>query len=380
MFGLLVDLKRLFFVVVFGFMLGVSVVLGSPEARMGAGFVFDDVNGRCVLFGGGFDSGHGMGAFDDLWVLDDGNWSEIVFAGGPHARFNFQMGYSRDHDCAVVFSCAGGGVGDTWEYDVVEQDWTRVRPAVSPVQRGDAGFMYDEQYGVFVMFGGMSDVNPLRVLNETWVYDPGSDAWTEMHPEVCPPRTYGCRFVYDCVNEVTLLWGGNLPNGLGAKMDDLWSYDYGSNTWTLVETEVKPPMRYWQYMAFDRDAGKVVVFGGNPSYGPNLGDTWLYDFALNEWSEVECSVSPSPRQCGGMVYDESIGRVVLFGGFEVEMEAAGDTWVFDSMAGEWSPLEDIDVGSSDDDDVSSGIPAFPLAGVFLGLAVFVYFSKFRVVL
>ena len=113
---------------VLGFMLGFSVVLGSPEARMGAGFVFDDVNEECVLFGGGYDSGHGMGSFDDMWVLDDGNWSEVSSVGGPHARFNFQMGYSRDDDCVVVFSCAGGGVGDTWEYDVVDGDWRRVRP------------------------------------------------------------------------------------------------------------------------------------------------------------------------------------------------------------------------------------------------------------
>ena len=347
---------------------------------MGAGFVFDEVSGRCVLFGGGFDSGHGMGSFDDLWVLDaaSGNWSELGFVGGPHARFNFQMGYSRDHDCFVVFSCAGGGVGDTWEYDVVEEDWRRVRPAVSPVQRGDAGFVYDEEYGVFIMYGGMSDVNPLRVLNETWVYDPDIDTWTEMHPEVCPPRTYGCRFVYDSVNEVNLLWGGNLPGGQGDKLDDLWSYDYGSNTWTLIETEVKPPMRYWQFMVFDRGFGKVVMFGGNPSYGSNLGDTWLYDYGSNEWTMVESGVSPSPRQCGGMVYDESIGRVVLFGGFEDDMEAVGDTWVFDSVAGEWGLLEDFEVEGSD--DVSPGIPGFPFAWVFLGLVLFVYCFKFRVVL
>ena len=111
----------------------------------------------------------------------------------------------------MVFSSAGGGVGDTWEYDVVDSDWRRVRSAVSPVQRGDAGFVYDEGYGVFIMYGGMSDVNPLRVLNETWVYDPVSEALTVMIPEVCTPRTSGCRVVYECVNEVNLLWGGNLP-------------------------------------------------------------------------------------------------------------------------------------------------------------------------
>ena len=375
----LVDLKRLVFVLMVLSSLAVSGVFGSPEARMGAGFVFEDVNGRCVLFGGGFDTGHGMGAFDDLWVLEDGEWSEVSNVGGPHARFNFQMGYSREDDCFVVFSCAGGGVGDTWEYDVVDEDWRRVRPDVSPVQRGDAGFVYDEQYGVFIMYGGMSDVNPLRVLNETWVYDPEAETWTEMHPEVCPPRTYGCRFVYDSVTEVTLLWGGNLPGGEGDKLDDWWSYDYGSDTWRLIDTGVKPPKRYWQFMAFDRGAGKVVLFGGRPSYGDyNLGDTWLYDYALNQWTEVESEVSPPASQSGSMVYDESIGRVVLFGGFGEGMDAVGDTWVFDSEAGEWGFHENYDIESSE--DVSSGIPGFPLAWVCLGLVLFVYCSRFRVVL
>ena len=90
----MVALKRLVLVLVVLSSFGVSLVFGSPDARMGAGFVFDDVNGRCVLFGGGFDSGHGMGSFDDMWVLDaaGGNWSEVLFGGGPFARFNFQMG------------------------------------------------------------------------------------------------------------------------------------------------------------------------------------------------------------------------------------------------------------------------------------------------
>jgi hypothetical protein len=364
----LITLKRYFLLVLFSSLFAVSCVFGSPEPRMGAGFVFDDFNSRCVLFGGGWDTGSGMGSFGDMWVLDSisGNWSEVSFVGGPWARFNFQMGYSRDHDCIVVFSSAGGRMGDTWVYDVVEAEWTRVRTDVSPVQRGDAGFVYDEKCGVFIMYGGMSDVNPLRVLNDTWVYDPESNTWTDMKPRTCPPRTYGCRFIYDSVNEVALLWGGNLPDGHGGKLDDWWKYDYQSNIWTMIETEEKPPMRYWQFMAFDRGTGKVVMFGGNPSYGNNLGDTWLYDYAMNEWTLVESEVSPSPRQTGSMVYDESIEHIVLFGGFEDDMVAVGDTWVFDSGVGEWLLLEDF-IASINTGGDGARIPGFCLIAVLIAL-------------
>lgn len=366
------DLKRCLLPVLFVFLFGVSFVFGAPEPRIGSGFVYDDYNEYCLLFGGGYDTGHGMGAFDDMWALDSasGNWSEVEFVGGPYARFNFQMEYSRDHDCVVVFSGAGGGVGDTWEYDVATGDWDRIRSQVSPLQRGDSGFVYDEKHNLFIMYGGMSDADPLRVLNETWVYDPVDDTWMLMSPEVCPPRTYGCRFVYDSVNEVTLLWGGNLPGGEGEKLDDFWSYDYGSNAWTMIETEDKPPMRYWQYMAYDRGVGKVVVFGGRPSYDGNLGDTWLYDYAENQWTEVVSELSPSPRQSGSMVYDESIGCVVLFGGFENGMETVGETWVFDSEVGEWVILGDFTGSVSEDYGLS--VPGFNLFSLYIALILIMF--------
>ncbi len=141
-----------------------------------------------------------------------------------------------------------------------------------------------------------------------------------------------------------------------------------------ARSEVKPPMRYWQYMAFDQGVGKVVVFGGRPSFGDNLGDTWVYDYAVNMWTMVDCSVSPSPRQSGSMVYDEGIGHVVLFGGLVDTRNALSDTWVFDTEAGEWSLLEEAVVDVVDV-ELQSGIPGYPLAGVFLALVWFIWLRR-----
>ncbi|TFH15411.1 hypothetical protein E4H04_08415 [Candidatus Bathyarchaeota archaeon] len=228
----------------------VSVVSGDPDARMGAGVVYDDVNGRCVLLSGAWDSGHGWSCFGDMWVLDDGVWSELIVGGVP-ASNNFEMAYSGDDEVIVVFT---NDSDYTLVFDLDGNRWRRLRHGDGPIRRGDAGFCYDPVNGVFVMYGGMTDESvEERILNDTWVYDVGSDTWTEMSPVDGPPRTYGCRLVWDSVNEVMLLWGGNLPQEMGAKMDDWWRYDYQQNTWTMIDTEVKPPMRYWQYMAFDQD-------------------------------------------------------------------------------------------------------------------------------
>lgn len=364
-------------VLLFGF-LGVPLVFGdSPEPRMGSGLVYDEVNGRCVLMGGAMDTGHGWSAFADMWVFDgvSGVWSELDVDGVP-GRSNFQMAYSGDHEKIVALS---NDDGDTWVYDVPGNRWSRLRIG-GPRRRGDAGFCYDPLNRMFVLFGGMTDGDVSeRFLNDTWVFDLDTNSWREMTPENSPPRCYGCRLVYDSVNEKLLLWGGNIPS-IESKLDDWWSYDYPSNTWTRIETEDGPEGRYWHHMAFDPGVGKVVMFGGIPS-GMSFGDTWLYDYALNQWTEVEPPVSPANRFCGAMVYDESIERVVLFGGLVDDQEEAGDTWLFDAEAGEWSIVEasapTAEEEEEEEEDSFSEIPGFPAASIILAVLFFFAYARIR---
>ena len=348
----------------------VSVVFGGPEARMGPGLVYDEVNGMLVLVGGAWDTGYGWSNYGDMWVFEDNVWSELVVSGVPSSN-NFEMGYSVDQEVIVVFT---NNNDYTYVYDVAGEHWSLSRQADGPIRRGDAGFCYDPVNRVFVMYGGLTDDNvEERVLGDTWVYDVGSDAWTEMNPVVSPPNTYGCRLVWDSVNEVMLLWGGNLPWDNGGKLDDWWRYDYQSNTWTMIDTEDKPPMRYWQYMAFDEASGKIVMFGGNPS-GLNFGDTWLYDYAENTWTEVHPEVSPSPRQCGALVYYPSLGGVVMFGGIDEDQSGFDDTWVFDAVTGEWSLVEEGVPVEVDGGNEVRRIPGFPVVSVLMGFMVFVLMS------
>ena len=243
---------------------GFSPVIASdsPPARIGQRMIYDPVNMRTILLGGAIDD-NGWNYYRDMWSYDATNntWSEITTSGGPSGRFNFQMAYSVDHQKIVVFSAAQtSSSADTWVYDVQQNSWELKRPDPRPVQRGDAGFVYDESNKVFIMYGGLSDVNPERTLDETWVYDIDENTWTEMTPENSPPRSYGGDLVYDSLNQKVLLWGGNIRDG--GMLDEFWCYDYQTNTWTRIETNPKPRGRYWQQMTFDQDIGKVVIFWG----------------------------------------------------------------------------------------------------------------------
>lgn len=351
----------------------------SPPARIGHRMIYDPVNMRTILLGGAIDD-NGWRYYRDMWSYDatTNTWSEITTSGGPSGRFNFQMTYSVDHQKIVVFSAAQNSLlADTWVYDVQQNSWERKRPDPSPVQRGDAGFVYDESNKVFIMYGGLSDVNPERILDETWVYDIDENTWTEMTPENSPPRSYGGDLVYDSLNQKVLLWGGNI--GDGDFLDEFWCYDYQTNTWTRIETNPKPRGRYWQQMTFDPDIGKVVIFGGAPPVPTMLRDTWLYDYTRNEWTEIVSSDNPSASWSSRMVYDSEIGKVVLFGGTSGPRETYGDTWILDTVNGEWSiagasePIstegQEGSTEGQDDESGQTGIPGFPLPSIILSIVL-----------
>jgi N-acetylneuraminic acid mutarotase len=314
-----------------------------------------------------------------MWSYDATNntWSEITTSGGPSGRFNFQMAYSIDHHKIVVFSgrdvifsgrISTGVSGDTWVYDVEQDRWEIKRPSPGPLQRSDAGFAYDESNKVFVMYGGLSHVDSDVVLDETWVYDLDENTWMEMTPENSPPRMYGCELVYDSLNQKVLLWGGNIRDG--GMLDEFWCYDYQINTWTRLETNPKPRERFWFQMTFDQDIGKVVIFGGSPGGDAKLGDTWLYDYTRNEWTQINSSDNPSARDHSRMVYDSEIGKVVLFGGTSGFRETWDDTWILDTVNGEWSiAAEPTSAEREDDEPSQTGIPGFPLPAIILSMVL-----------
>ena len=359
-----------------------------PPARIGHKMIYDPVNMRTILRGGAIDE-NGWHYYRDVWSYNatSNSWNEISTNSGPSGRFNFQMAYSIDHHTIVVFSgrdVVFGGAstrvpGDTWIYDVEQNIWERKNPSPSPMQRSDAGFAYDELNNVFVMYGGLSHVDSDVVLDETWVYTLDTNTWTEMTPENSPPRMYGCELVYDSLNQKVLLWGGDIKEG--GMLDEFWCYDYPTNTWTIIETDPKPRGRYWFQMTFDKDFEKVVIFGGSPGGDIKLGDTWLYDYARNEWTEIKSSVNPSARECSCMVYDSRIGKVVLFGGGAGFKESLDDTWILDTVNGEWS-VADTYVPSTEigDDDLNSskGIPGFPIISVLIGLLIYVTGARAKI--
>ena len=158
--------------------------------------------------------------------------------------------------------------------------------------------------------------------------------WTDLSATAgAPPPRISGGLIYDGEDGYTILFGGEYLNTTTfayTYYNDTWEFSGG--TWTNITTPYSPSPRYGFGIAFDPEAGEVVLFGGRNAAGVVLNDTW--QFSGGSWSNLTSSPAPSPRFWPSMVYDSSTYSVVLFGGVSPTSTDLNDTWTFQS--GTWT--------------------------------------------
>ncbi|HOW89667.1 MAG TPA: kelch repeat-containing protein, partial [Elusimicrobiales bacterium] len=186
--------------------------------------------------------------------------------------------------------------------------------------RSHPGFAFDESRGEALLFGGRAEDG--NALGDTWLWSAG--VWTRKTPVGAPSARYGHALVW--AGGRFLLFGGN-------GLSDTWTYDIGSDTWTLVRPPESPAARDFPVMAYDPDLGRAVLFGGGTDNG-----TWIYDVAAGTWSALAPSPSPPDRHAAAMAYDRAGRKMILFGRRTPAGALLDDTWAFDVSAGTWTDL------------------------------------------
>lgn len=156
--------------------------------------------------------------------------------------------------------------------------------------------------------------------------------------ESIPPARFGHRMVYDPVNERVLLFGGAVWEDRYTFFNDLWSYDYATNTWNELECSPRPQGRFNHMMVYDPERHQLFLFGGF-SAGDRIGDTWLYDIEANEWTQLHPQDSPAPRSDAAIAYDEENGVIVLHDGYCRDNSHPQDTWIYDFGENDWTLMD-----------------------------------------
>ena len=206
---------------------------------------------------------------------------------------------------------------------------------IKPEARGAHSMAFDPHNGVAVIFGGYATTGGWRYLSETWVYSYSENSWTRLFLTPQPSARSNHAMVYcNETNEIILYGGQDLSNG----PTDTWSFACDSQTWSQVVTATNPGVHHSLALAYDPQENAVILFGGFGDDGLETDDTWKFDCATREWTELTPTAVPLARYGHVMVYDEAIQKIVMTSGNTESQGHQDDTWTFETATSNWTEL------------------------------------------
>lgn len=306
----------------------------APAPRMNHAMAYDATRGRIVLFAGCTASTPPLpfvcdpaGLSGETWEWDGTSWAERAPTARPPARLGHAMTYDSARAQIVIFGGQDGArvaLGDTWEDDGTE--WHDRLARVPPARRFHA-LAGDEARGETLLFGG-GNCGPTAPRGDTWTWD--GSAWAERTPTAGPVPRGGLALAYDSARQRVVLFGGCAqPSMSSVVFGDTWEWDGAS--WLQRAPATSPSARANDAMAYDRGRGRVVLFGGQDLNGNPLGDTWEWDGS--DWVQRTPTTLPPARWSHALAYDAGRGKIVMFGGCQGpstgDCTLLGDTWEWD---------------------------------------------------
>lgn len=275
-------------------------------------------------------------------VYDQSTNTMIVFAGLA-ADVAFQ------DTNAVLLNAPATGSG-LWT--ILIADGT----AGSPPARDSHTAVYDSVNNRMIIYGGESFATG-AVFNDIWVLSNangqgGTPTWTQLSPAgTAPSAREQHTAVYDPVNNVMTVFGGDDPNGLA--LSDAWVLSNanglgGTPVWTkLLPTGSLPTGLFAHTAIYDSVNNIMTVFGGSNKLSTS-GTNGVYTLSHANglggapvWTKIVANGaagSPPKRFASVAAYDPTNNRMIIFGGGLIPDPRTGpgglnDVWVLSNANG-----------------------------------------------
>ncbi len=317
----------------------------TPRGRTDPGFVADPARGKLLVFGGvNIPSVNGYN--DELleWDLSTRSWTSRTPVPRPQAWPTARQGgvvvFDAHRQRLVVFSGQGPTVSDDlWEWEPVTGLWTNrtpfPRPTVWPSRRDFANAVFDDVRKRVVVYGGRL-AGATTSTAELWEWDGADGSWTNRTPTPRPPSwpapRDGAKATFDSARGRLVLFGGWTG---GTTLDELWECDLATATWTNRTPTPRPTQwpRFAISLTFDSVRGRVILYGGSQVND----ELWEWDGATGSWTGLTPTVRPPTWPSGNVqaiTHDPAGQRVMAL----TDLQFSNAFIEYDQDAGVWTPI------------------------------------------
>lgn len=326
-----------------------------------------------------------MGVFlDETWIFEpSAGWHQLDVTG-PSARGRYAVSVDEAAGRAYAF---GGRFrkegrtgeyklfGDLWAFDFATRAWTELDDGKGdgPKPRYYPASAWDASAGLFYIWGGATNADPLVIqpTDELWSWD--GEAWAEVPTTGDKPSTrvfFGNS--YDPVRNRLIVFGGQKGDFQSLAYNDFYALDLDDFTWTRLHDGegLAPSTRMHAHLAYDAPRDRYLLFGGHTDIG-DMNDMWSFDPDTGAWTEdyiadvftgedlgcrgnrsevpknyVDMDLSAPERRHRG-IFGLLDGYAWVFGGIHAECsDQLDDTWRYDLEARTWEELDEATSGEA----------------------------------
>jgi hypothetical protein len=316
---------------------GQKWVLGGPPVRYLSAAFYDGSSNALIVFGGQ----HALSSvnFNDYWkaasVVGSSNmqWTVQSIKGTrPSPRWGLSGVYDSVNNRFMLF---GGGTGFpapcVSDYFVVQSansqgaspNFVAVTPSgTAPAARSRHVAAYDSATNTMMVFGGYDCQS--TYFNDVWILSNANDvsatpAWTQLSPSGTPPSAReSSSAIYDASTNSLIVYGGDAG---GAPFSDIFILSHangsgGTPAWSrLTPSNNGPVARSGQSATYDNQNNIMTIYGGFD--GTNiLSDVWVLNGANGQSGSATWAQLPAgqPRRFQNSEYDPVTNQMITFGG------------------------------------------------------------------